>query len=192
MEYKEFKDWANTQYLTFFDGLTVRIGDYVYDLDKENFNGREVPIMNTQTWMDVYLIQNCESKFVLDRLKDVYGEEYYGELLSYDLTAAPPIGYKKNRKVRIKPNPKTSFPIHYKPYGKGHTWWLQCYSDFMYNTETKRWVYFDFHYPFNTNTADFKSVKAVIRHLRKQYLPSGISFYIQGRYSGEIFDVIIK
>lgn len=192
-EYKKFKDWADTQYLTFFDGLTVRIGDYLYDRDEEDFDGEEVSVMNTQTWMDAYLIQNCKSLFVLDRLKDVYGKEYYEELLSYDLTAAPPKGFKKNRKVRIKANHQTSFPVHNKPYGKGNTWWLQCYNnDFMYNTDTKRWIHLDCHYPFNTNTAHIKSIKALVRHLRKQYLPSGLSFYIQGRYNGETYDVIIK
>lgn len=192
-EYKKFKDWADTQYLTFFDGHKVRIGDYVYDRDEEDFDGEEISIMNTQTWMDVYLIQNCESKFVLDRLKDVYGEEYYEELASYDLTAAPPEQFKKDREVRIIRNKRTIFPIHNKPYGKGNTWWLLCYdNDFMYNTDTKRWIHLDYHYPFNTNAAHFKSIKALVRHLKTQYLPSGLSFYIQGRYTGEFYDVIIK
>lgn len=192
-EYKKFKDWADTQYLTFFDGLTVRIGDYVYDCDEEDFDGEEVSIMNTQTWMDVYLIQNCKSKFVLDRLKDVYGKEYYEELLSYDLTAALPESFKKDREVRIIRNKKTKFPLHNKPYGKRNTWWLLCYDyNFMYNTNTKRWIHLDFHYPFNTNAAHFKSIKALVRHLKNQHLPSGLFFYIQGRYTGEFYDVMIK
>ena len=32
--------------------------------------------MNTPTWLDIYLIQNCKSQFVLDRMKVVYGKHF--------------------------------------------------------------------------------------------------------------------
>jgi hypothetical protein len=34
----------------------------------------------------------------------------------------------------------------------------------------------------DTNTAHITSIKALIRHLRKQYLPKGITFTLSGRY----------
>ena len=73
-EYKELKDWADKQKLTFFDGYTVCIGDWVWCYEEKDFNNGEIPIMNTPTWLDIYLIQNCKSKFVIDRMKVVYGE----------------------------------------------------------------------------------------------------------------------
>lgn len=192
LEYKEFKDWVDTQYLTFYNGHKVRIGDYVYDRDEDDFDGREVPIMNTPSWIDVYLIQNCKSKFVLDRLKDVYNKDTYNEFLSVDLAGRPPSSFQQNRKVKIVPNDKTRYPIHDKPFSKNKTWWVQSYNEFWYNSETKTWARIEDYYPTDTNTAYFKSIKALVRHLRKQYLPSGIKFIVMGRFTGEEYDVVIK
>ena len=44
-EYKKFKDWADTQYLTFYNGHKVKIGDYVYDRDEEDFDGKEYDVV---------------------------------------------------------------------------------------------------------------------------------------------------
>lgn len=48
------------------------------------------------------------------------------------------------------------------------------------------------YYPHNTNTAHISSVKGIIRHLRKQYLPTGLKFTLIGRYVGEEYEVTIK
>lgn len=42
----------------------------------------------------------------------------------------------------------------------------------------------------NTNTAHIKSIKGVVRHLRKQYLPKGVTFNLIGRYVGEEYLVV--
>lgn len=97
-DYKEFKTWADKQTLTFFNGHKVCIGNWVSDYEKEDFNDGERPIMNTPTWLDIYLIQNCKSDFVLNRMKSVYSEDSYKEFQSIDLTAKPPSEYQKNRK----------------------------------------------------------------------------------------------
>jgi hypothetical protein len=62
----------------------------------------------------------------------------------------------------------------------------------MYNKKNRVWVAPNIYYPFNTNTAQTGSLKAIIRHLRKQYLPSGISFTISGKYVGEEYLALIK
>ena len=74
-DYKEFKCWADKQKLTFFDGLTVCIGNWVWNYEEKDFLNGEIPIMNTPIWLDIYLIQNCKSKFVLKRMKEVYADE---------------------------------------------------------------------------------------------------------------------
>ena len=71
-------------------------------------------------------------------------------------------------------------------------WWLQCNSDYSYNDETKTWVYNHNYYPNNTNTAHIGSVKALVRHLRKQHLPKDVKFTISGRYIGEEYSVIVR
>jgi hypothetical protein len=191
-DYKEFKDWADTQKLTFFDGFTVCIGDRVWNCEEKDFKNGEIPIMNTPTWLDIYLIQNCKVEFVLDRLKSVYNKESYNYFQGIDLTAKPPANFKQNRKITIKRGKKTKFPIHSKPYGGKIKWWLQSNGNFVYNEETKTWSSTNTYYPHSTNTAHIRSIKGVVRHLRKQYLPKGISFDLIGRYVGEDYIVLIK
>ncbi len=88
-EYKEFKDWADTQFLTFYNGHTVCIGNAVGDYEEADFDGRKLPIMNSPVWVDVYLIQHCKIDFVIKRLKFVYSPETYGQLETIDLTKYP-------------------------------------------------------------------------------------------------------
>jgi hypothetical protein len=191
-KYKEFKDWADKQILTFFDGYKECIGDYVWDYEKEDFSGGEIPIMNTPTWLDIYLIQNCKSDFVVERMKSVYGEKAYKNFQTVDLTAKPPSHFQQNRKIIIKESNRTKFPLHRKPYGGKSKWWLDCNDNFWYSDETKRWVSPDTPYPSNTSTASITSTKALVRHLRKQYLPKGITFRICGGYVGEEYLVVIS
>lgn len=191
-EYKEFKDWADTQILTFFNGYKVCLGNWVWNYKKEDFSEGEIPIMNTPTWLDIYLIQNCKSEFILERMKYVYGENSFKEFLTIDLTAKPPKNYQQNRKINIKRYKRSKYPLHNKPFYGKTKWWLQCDDDFWYNSDTKSWTSKDNYYPHNTNTAHITSIKALVRHLRKQYLPKGIKFTITGRYIGEEYLVTIS
>lgn len=191
-DYKEFKDWADKQTLTFFNGHKVCIGDWVRSYQKEDFVGRQMPIMNTPTWLDIYLIQNCKSGFVLDRMKSVYGEESYQKFLTVDLTAKPSGDFQQNRKITIRRGHRTKFPLHKKPYGGKTKWWLQSNDNFWYCDETKVWSSSDSYYPHNTNTSHIKSIKGVVRHLRKQYLPKGITFRLIGKYVGEDYLVAVS
>lgn len=184
-DYREFKNWADKQTLTFSNGHKVCIGDWVWEYEKEDFDGGEIPIMNTPTWLDIYLIQNCKSDFVLNRMKSVYGAESYEEFKTVDLTSQPSGDFKQNRRITFKRTDRTKFPLHKKPYGGKTKWRLRCNDDFWYNDETKTWTSYDSHYPHNTNTAHITSIKALVRHLRKQYLPKGVVFTISGRYVGE-------
>lgn len=191
-DYKEFKDWADKQTLTFFNGHKVCIGNWVWELEKEDFSDGKMPIMNTPTWLDIYLVQNCKSSFVLDRMNSVYGEESIKEFQSIDLTAKPPQEFQQNRKITIKKSNRTIFPIHKKPYGGKTKWWLQCNNDFGYCDESKVWTSCHNYYPKNTNTSQIKTIKGVVRHLRKQYLPKGVTFNLIGRYVGEDYLVAIS
>ena len=98
-EYKTFKDWADKQVITFFDGHKKCIGDWVWNYEKEDFLNGEIPIMNTPTWLDIYLIQNCKSDFVLERMKSVYGEDLYKD---FNIRQTKEIQYKLGRNVHKK------------------------------------------------------------------------------------------
>ena len=189
-DYKEFKTWADTQVLTFFDGHQKCIGDYVWLCEEEDFEHGEIPIMNTPTWLDIYLIQNCKSEFVLERMKCIYGDAHYEKFKTVDLTSKPPETFKRKRKISITKSKPTSFEFHSKPYGGG-AWWLQCDGDFWYNSDTKKWVHSDSYYPRNTNTAHVASIKSLMKHLRRQYLPAGVVFTLKGRYIDENYTVSV-
>lgn len=191
-EYKQFKDWADKQVLTFYNGHNVCIGNYIWTLVKEDFLNGKMPIMNTATWLDVYLIQNCKSQFVLNRMKEVYGEDEYNKFKTIDLTARPSDDFQQNRKIIIRKTHRSKFPLHNKPYGKNAKWHLWCQENFWYDEDSKIWSTFDSFYPYNTNTADITSIKALVRHLRKQYLPKDITFIISGNYVGEDYLVYIS
>ncbi len=217
-DYKEFRDWADKQFITLFNGYKVCIGDWVRECDEEDFNDGEIPIMNTPNWVDIYLIQNCKSEFVLDRMKSVYNEESYKEFQNIDLTKKPPIEFQQNRKITIKNRKGTRFPLHEKPYSRisrstkfsvkskykprwwlqcwddfgKPRWWLQCWDDFGYHEETKVWSSYDSYYPRNTKSAHIRSIKGIVRHLRKQYLPKGIAFIISGVYVGEDYLISVS
>ena len=194
-EYKEFKKWADKQIVTFFDGHKESIGDWVWQYEKEDFDNGEIPIMNTPKWLDIYLIQNCNIEFVIKRMKQVYGKHFEVYKKLTNLTKIPD-GYSKNRKVIISNDKKCKFPFKKKMfnYSVGRTkWWLECDDfNFWYNDETKIWVKSDYFYPSNTSVAHIKSTKALVRHLRKQYLPKGIKFTISGSYVGEDYIVLVK
>jgi hypothetical protein len=94
---------------------------------------------------------------------------------------------KQNRKIRIRQNEKTEYALHSKPYNTKRPWWLQCNDNLWYDSKTKKWV----THEHTTKVATVKSVKSLVRHLRKQYLPKGITFTLAGSYVGEVYTVYI-
>jgi hypothetical protein len=191
-DYKVFKDWANKQVLIFFNNHKVCIGDWVCRWNEEDFNNGEIPIISTSAWLDIYLIQNCKSQFILDRMKLVYGVDFHKDVQGIDLKALPPEDFKQNRKITIKRSITTKFPLHKKPYIGGAKWWLCCLDNFGYCDETKVWTSYESYYPRSTNVAVIKSIKGVVRHLRKQYLPKGITFSMNGSCIGEDYLITIS
>jgi hypothetical protein len=193
-DYKEFKEWASDKVIKFPTGQKVNISDYIYDRDQEDFvEGDEISIMNTPTYVDIFLIQNCPIQFVQDRMKDVYSEESYNEFKNMVFPVAIPEEYKQNRKIKIVRTGK--FPLYNNGINSERSWWLQTVDRddenyWWYDSETKLWTNGCLHLPHNTNTSHHKTVKSLVRFLRKQYLPKGLEFTLTGRYVGE--DFLIK
>lgn len=204
--YQDFLNWSKDKTVTFFNGYKRNIFDYIYiHLKEEDFkDGKERSIMNTPYWIDIFLIQNCPIEFVQERMKEVYSEDY-DKLSKIDLTSPPPEDCQQNRKIVIEKYRDTCYPIHNKPFRVYHDykhrmiqpkWWLQTAYDskgyWLYDEYSDIWSRNDWYYPSNTNTAFISSVKALIRHLRKQYLPVGLEFTFSGNYVGENYKVTIK
>ena len=100
-----------------------------------------------------------------------------------------PNGYKRKRKIYIQKNDRTTFSLN-SPYNKEVTnWRLQSNNRFWFNETTNKWISREQYYPFNTDTVHLKSIIAVIKHLRKQHLPSRITFSLQGKYIGQHYTI---
>lgn len=191
--YIEFKKWAYTQKVVFFNGHTQCIGNWIWDLEEKDFNGEEIPITNTPTWLDIHLIQNCKIQFVLDRMQEVYNKETYEELKNIDLTAKPSPLFKQNRRILISKTEETKFPLHSKPRGRKFKWMLSTVPNgWWYDEESKTWSHNSSYYPNDTNVAFLTSIKSLVRHLRKQYLPKGLQFKIYGKLVGEVYLITIN
>lgn len=80
-EYSQLKEWISKHDKTYkdrsyIDGY-ISVSGCLYDWEESDFDGRELPIMNTPTKIDKYLIRNCPLQFVQDRMKEVYSEKSY-------------------------------------------------------------------------------------------------------------------
>ena len=78
-DYLELKNWAENNSLELTYGnksVKYKASSYIYGWKEEDFDGRELPVMNTPTWFDKYLIDNCPCQFVINRLNSVYGDNY--------------------------------------------------------------------------------------------------------------------
>jgi len=190
-EYKEYSDWVKSKTYTFNYGkktLVVNISNWLYEWEEEDFTC-ERPIMNTPTWLDKYLYDNCPCKFVRNRLEEVYPKNYLSKIKLGEISE----GLEQNRKVVIKNTNRTTLPLTNK--GLNHTaWWIQenNTNNFDYSDELDAWVYREDYFPSFTNTMHSKTIKAMVRRLRKMYLPKGLEFRLIGRYIGEEFIIKIK
>lgn len=193
-DYNKFKEWAMNNSVKFVYGkkkLTIPVQNYLYNhWTESDFNGdSELPIMNSPTWLDKYIKDNCDIDFVLKRLDEVYPNGYLDDIeLNYI-----PKDFKINRKIIITKNDESSIPLTNKGIDSHKSWMLQTYdSSFMFSEPLNSWVHMDSNFPWNTNTMHFKTIKSMVRLLRGMYLPSNLEFTLIGRYVGETFNVRTK
>lgn len=191
-DYKEFVDWAKDRKINFWYGnkkLSIDIGSYIWEYDKEAFDGTERPIMNTPTWYDKYLYDNCPCDFVRQRLNQVYPDDYLKTLEIGKI----PNEFEQNRKITVTVNERTKLPLTNKGLSQKTAWCLQTKEiDFWYSDSIDAWVHRESLFPHSSNTMYSNTVKSMVRRLRKMYLPSGLEFRLRGRYIGEEFTVKIK
>lgn len=188
-EYKKLKEWSKGKTIIFSNKQKLVVSHYIYTWNEDDFTS-ELPVMNTPTYVDAFLIQNCPLKFVQDRLKSIYSRKQFKELKNLQFPIVLPEGYKQNRKIVIS---KCKAPLYNKGINSHGWWWLQSNNfSWGFDSENKIWVNGDFYLPSNTNTSHHKTVKSLVRFLRSQYLPSGLEFRLIGKYVGEMFTVKIK
>lgn len=189
-EYRDYIDWARGRSVTFFNNHKVSLLDFLYEWEEEDFT-QDRPIMNTPSYVDAYLIQNCPLKFIKNRTKTVYSNKEYDRLKNLDLTAKPDDRYQQNRKIQIQHMKSGSNkPLTNRPYyGR---WFLCNDDDFRVCRISKVWTDDTLEYPKHSTYVTFKTIKSAVRHLRKQYLPVGAIFYLESMDLDEDYIVKIK
>lgn len=190
-EYKQLVDWVkDKEEVVFSKKQKEKLSDYIYQWSEEDFT-YELPVMNTPSYIDIFLIKNCPLKFVQDRMKEVYSEETIKEFNTIAFPIQLPKEYKQNRKIVISKSKR--LPLYNKGVNSHSWWWLQSNGfDWGFDSDNNVWVNRDLYFPSNTNTSHHKTIKSLVRFLRKQYLPSGLEFRLSGRYVGEEFTIKIK
>lgn len=195
-EYAEFVNWIGNKTVKFFDGTVVKVNQFLIEWGENDFNGKELPLMNSPLFIDVWLIQNCPFEYIHNQLTEKYSQENIDKFKTFSF-ARKPKGYLKNRKIVIEYNNNSVFPLRcVETLNPKRDWILETVESnqhcFRFNEESGIWgdeKYFHFG---NTNVQQFRTIAEVKKSLKKQYLPTGISFELQGYYDGQVYTVKIK
>lgn len=185
-EFREIKEHQEQSYLKYYsDPKNVerdkkwfeRIGGHDWKPDVKN--AISIVIWNTPTYFDIWLIRNCEIDFIVQRLKEQYGE--------YDA-----IKSRTSEFDTFKPERG----IHYKIYDITSNvkitdeklwWWIQSeVSGFEYNEEENKWYDYRECREFDSNTAHLYgklSKRKLSRMIKHWNLPVGTVLRFQALYN---------
>lgn len=201
-DWKSICDWMKSFKRELPNGTVVEGKNYLYypDATKEEIedwikevNGK-IPVMNTSSTMDYFLIRECPLEVIQSNMKAVYSKEYYEDIKNgtseYDKFVRP-VGGKHIKMIKK--------PFYYKP---------EKQDGFVVDVEIPNasysWYYYDHNYwsmPYELiagscmSSADVycKSHKALIRKILKWNLPIGTKVKVSHfRWKGGECEYIVK
>lgn len=205
-DYQSLIEWCRGKSFTLKNGDVIKPSNYIYEWDKDSFDGeRELPVWNTPTYLDIWLIRNCPLEFIQNRLKEQYGggwskttfsdhndDDMYQQILEY---SSPYDLYERvgSHKFTVKHTINDIFK------DDDLYWWVQiCGIGWWYNDKHKEWYHNDEALPISSNVAHFKgniSKRKLARLVKKWNLPKGTEILFRGdykRYIRKEFVVTIK
>lgn len=206
-DYTDYREWAVKHKFKCPNGMVLYPSDYIYEWDESDFDGeREIPIMNTPQTLDYFLIKHCPLGFVQERMAIVYGEEYYNSVKNgtsvYDTFKSPKLGRKFKRINRGRfSRYNTLFPYYrYNDKGKrtnaNSLFSIDVLYDgscLWYNEEFDKFLLpYELGISTSSGARGCKTVKALMRKIRKWKLPIGAIVKVCGRYVGEEWEFRIK
>ena len=192
-EYQSLVEWCRDKSFTLKNGDVIRPSRYIYEWDKECFDGeKSLPVWNTPTYLDIWLIRNCPLKFIQDRLKEQYGggwskeaftdhndEDMYHQILYYRSPYDVWRG-KGSHKFTIK------YVANEKIKDDDLHWWVDVLtSGWWYNDKHNMWYHNDEALPISCNLANFKgniSKRKLARLIKRWDLPKGTQIRFVGDY----------
>lgn len=209
-EWKEIVDYAKNTVFKCPNGQELKLINYVYYPDKQKSEidewlseACEIPVLSTTCTVDYFLIKYCPIKLIQDRMKDVYGETYYNSVKNgtseYDTFIRPEGG--KHVKYLKRPKFKNTvkwFNSYTCKYIRGkYSMSVEGPNGeicIFYNESHDTWILPYELGEISSNIADTKckSVKSVIRKIKKWNLPVGYKIYVYGKHYGEDFEMIVS
>ena len=194
-EYQSLVEWCRGKSFTLKNGDIIYPREYIYQWSKEDFDGKkELPIWNTTTYLDIWLIRNCPLKFIQDRLKEQYSEgwskmaftDYNEDDMYYKiLTYTSP--YDVNWRIL---DCSHKFYVKYKVNNKFKDdnlyWWVTILNDgWWYNEKHNMWYHNEDALPIDSNYAHFRgniSKRKLARLIKHWDLPKGTQIQFEGDY----------
>lgn len=192
-EYKSLVEWCKGKSFTLKNGDVIRPSRFIYKWDKECFDGENsLPVWNTPTYLDIWLIRNCPLGFIQDRLKEQYGggwsketftdhndEDMYHQILHY--RSPYDVGRcKGSHKFYIK------YKENHKFKDDDLYWWVNVINDgWWYNEKHNMWYHDDEALPITCNNAHFRGnigKRKLARLIKRWNLPKGTQIRFVGDY----------
>lgn len=205
-EYVSLVKWAKNTKFICPNGMTLSPMGYIYEWSKETYEESynsfkekyldfefEFPVMNTSNAIDYFIIKECPLKFVQDRMKEVYSDEYIQSVLNgtsdYDTYKRGPIGTK----VKVIKYPKFGNKGKLCEKKRGMKFIEVLGPNMRYNTEYDYWLSDSELGWYNCSMCNKKinSTKAMIRQIRKWKLPKGTKVSWSGRYIDNDFIFVV-
>lgn len=192
-DYQLLVEWCKGKSFTLKNGDVIKPSNYIYEWERESFDGeRELPIWNTPTYLDIWLIRNCPLEFIQDRLKEQYGggwskeafsnhndDDMYHQILNH---TSPYDSYERkgSHKFSIK------YSINNKFKDDDLFWWVNIMGlGWWYNDKHKMWYHNDEALPISCSCAHLKgnlSKRRLARLIKRWNLPKGTEIQFVGDY----------
>lgn len=181
--------------------FNVDIFDYFYftELTEQSFKieDNEYPLTNFPHKIDYYLIKNCDIPFIIERLKDQYGDSY--NEIKNDSEILNDYTFEKFKKIKII-DEKSKYPYVIKKQKNKFIISIENlnnYNTWVYDKKISQWRNLDRSNNLNSNNCRCnikfgKSRKAIIRKVNKWNLPKGLEIEILGTYYSSSFKIITK
>lgn len=208
-EWKEVTEYMKNAKFKCPNGMTLygRGSLYYPDMSREDVEkwiteaGGDIPVMNTSSELDYFLIKECPVELVQERLKDVYGEEEYNSIKNgtsrYDTFVREPGGKHlgliekpawnriiKNFNSRLRKVVRHGYRVQVD-VPDGYTWYNEEYDCWLMPYELG-WS------SGNTAHTDCMTLKSLRRKIMKWNLPVGSVVNFWGYWCGESGKFIVK
>ena len=204
-DFCEVRDYfMNTEFVA-NNGTKCVLKNYMYDNDwvyEDFFDGEvQVAVTNTPYEVDYLLHKYCHIKVVQEYLQGCYSNQYWDEFEKWDRNPGTKVKMLKCPKWGKTNKP---FKLYQKAFWSVHVKtpvYCEEYERFInehptYYSNVNEWVYdkdLTFYEIENSwHACKFKTIKSVIRNIRKWKLPKGSIVTAQGRYVGERYEFVVK